>query len=360
MITGSHNPPEYNGLKVVINGIGLHGEAIQSLYERAVDGRFLIGDGSRTEQSLIADYIRRVADNITLHRTLKVVVDCGNGVAGAVAPELLRDLGCEVIELYSDVDGNFPNHHPDPTRPENLTDLINSVKKEQADLGIGFDGDGDRLGVVDNNGHIIWADRILMMLAEDILIRNPWAEIVYDVKSTRHLSPKILRMGGRPVMWKTGHSLMKAKMRESGALLGGEMSGHIFIKERWYGFDDALYAAARLLEILAADPRTSAEVFADLPEDVSTPEIHLEIPEGSQQEIMEKIISSSNFEKANIITIDGLRVEFSKGWGLVRPSNTTPVLVFRFEAETAEDLNEIQQKFRDLLQTAVPDLQAPF
>lgn len=360
MVTGSHNPSEYNGLKVVINGAGLHGEGLKALYDRAVEGRFLIGDGTRMEQSLIPDYIQRVCNNLTLQRTLRVVVDCGNGVAGRVAPDLLRTLGCEVKELFTKVDGTFPNHHPDPSKPENLKDLIDAVRAEGADLGIAYDGDGDRIGVVDSNGKIIWPDRLLMLLADDILARNPGADVIYDIKSTRHIAPRVLSMGGRPVLWKTGHSLIKAKMRETGALLGGEMTGHIFIKERWYGFDDALYATARLLEILAIDSRSSALIFAELPEDVSTPEIHMEISEGSQQSIMKKIVEAAAFDDANLITLDGLRAEFPEGWGLVRASNTTPVLGFRFEARDAVSLEKIQGRFRDLLKKAMPGLEPPF
>ncbi|MBU0500113.1 MAG: phosphomannomutase/phosphoglucomutase [Gammaproteobacteria bacterium] len=360
MVTGSHNPPEYNGLKVVINGHGLHGQGIKAIYDRAVEGRFLIGNGTRMEQSLIPDYIQRVCNNLTLQGTLRVVVDCGNGVAGRVAPDLLRALGCEVKELFTKVDGTFPNHHPDPSRPENLKDLIEAVLADGADLGIAYDGDGDRIGVIDSNGKIIWPDRLLMLLADDILARNPGADVIYDIKSTRHIAPRVLSMGGRPVLWKTGHSLIKAKMRETGALLAGEMSGHIFIKERWYGFDDALYASARLLEILAIDSRSSALVFADLPEDVSTPEIHLEITDGSQQATMNKIIDAAAFDDANLITLDGLRAEFPEGWGLVRASNTTPALVFRFEARDAASLEKIQGRFRDLLKRAVPGLEPPF
>ena len=360
MVTGSHNPPEYNGLKIVINGISLHGQALKALHERAVEGRFLIGNGSRLEQSLIPDYIQRVCNNLTLQRSLRVVVDCGNGVAGRVAPDLLRALGCDVKELFTQVDGTFPNHHPDPSKPENLTDLIDAVRLEGADLGVAYDGDGDRIGIIDSNGKIIWPDRLLMLLADDILARNPGADVIYDIKSSRHIAPRVLNMGGRPVLWKTGHSLVKAKMRETGALLGGEMTGHIFIKERWYGFDDALYATARLLEILAIDSRPSAAIFAELPEDVSTPEIHLEVSEGSQAAIMKKIIDAATFDDANLITLDGLRVEFPEGWGLVRASNTTPNLTFRFEAVDAASLERIQEQFRDLLRKAVPGLQPPF
>lgn len=360
MVTGSHNPPEYNGLKIVINGIGIHSQGLQDLYERAVQGRFLIGDGTRMEQSLIPDYIQRVRNNVTIQRTLRVVVDCGNGVAGRVAPDLLRTLGCTVTELFTEIDGTFPNHHPDPSKPENLRQLIEQVKSTGADLGIAYDGDGDRIGIIDSNGKIIWPDRLLMLLADDILARNPGADVIYDIKSSRHIAPRVLSMGGRPVLWKTGHSLIKAKMRETGALLGGELTGHIFIKERWYGFDDALYATARLLEILAMDPRPSSQVFADLPEDISTPEIHLEVAEGSQQPLMKKIIDAARFDDAHLITLDGLRAEFPEGWGLVRASNTTPVLGFRFEAVDAQALERIQARFRDLLNRAIPGLQPPF
>jgi len=361
MLTASHNPADYNGLKIVINGEALSGPAIQQLRQRVETGDLLQGEGSRQEQNIIPDYIKRITEDVQPARSLKVVVDCGNGVPGVAAPQLLKELGCEVIELYCDVDGHFPNHHPDPGKPENLEDLIHEVKNQSADLGIAFDGDGDRLGVVDSNGNIIWPDRLLMLFATDVLSRQPGGDIIYDVKSTRSLASHILSHGGRPLMWKTGHSLMKAKLKETGALLAGEMSGHIFFKERWYGFDDALYACARLLEILSLDLRPTAEIFAELPENTSTPELFMDTPEGNHHELVQNIINLADFEKsAKLITIDGLRAEFENGWGLVRPSNTIPAVTFRFEAANQIGLNEIQEEFRQLLKKIDPNLKVPF
>ncbi len=361
MLTASHNPADYNGLKIVINGEALSGSAIQQLRHRVETGDLLQGEGSKQEQNIIPDYIKRITDDVQPARPLKVVVDCGNGVPGVAAPQLLKALGCEVIELFCDVDGNFPNHHPDPGKPENLQDLIQEVKNQKADLGVAFDGDGDRLGVVDSNGNIIWPDRLLMLFATDVLSRQPGGDIIYDIKSSRSLAGHIISHGGRPLMWKTGHSLMKAKLKETGALLAGEMSGHIYFKERWYGFDDALYACARLLETLSLDPRTTAEVFAELPELPCTPELFMDVPEGNQHELVQKIISLASFEKsAKLITIDGLRAEFENGWGLIRPSNTIPAVTFRFEAVNEIGLKEIQEEFRQLLKKVDPNLKAPF
>ncbi len=361
MLTASHNPADYNGLKIVINGEALSGEAIQQLRQRVATGDLLQGEGTCQTQDLAPDYIARITQDVQPARSLKVVVDCGNGVAGTLAPLLLKELGCEVIELHCEIDGNFPNHHPDPGKPENLADLIQQVKRQKADLGVAFDGDGDRLGVIDSNGNIIWPDRLLMLFAADVLSRQPGGDIIYDVKSTRSLAGYILSHGGRPLMWKTGHSLMKAKLKETGALLAGEMSGHIFFKERWYGFDDALYASARLLEILSIDMRSSEEVFAELPAHTSTPELIMEMPEGDHHELVKKIINLAHFEKSTkLITIDGLRVEFDNGWGLVRPSNTIPAITFRFEAINKAELNEIQEEFRQLLKKIDPDLELPF
>jgi len=361
MLTASHNPADYNGLKIVINGEALSGEAIQQLRQRIETGDLLQGKGGKEEQNIIPDYIKRITEDVQPARTLKVVVDCGNSVPGVAAPQLLKELGCEVIELFCDIDGHFPNHHPDPGKPENLEDLIREVKNQSADLGIAFDGDGDRLGVVDSNGNIIWPDRLLMLFATDVLSRQPGGDIIYDVKSTRSLASHILSHGGRPLMWKTGHSLIKAKLKETGALLAGEMSGHIFFKERWYGFDDALYACARLLEILSLDLRPTAEIFAELPEHASTPELFMDMPEGNHHELVQKIISLASFERnAKLITIDGLRAEFENGWGLVRPSNTIPAVTFRFEAGNEIGLKEIQEEFRQLLNKVDPNLKAPF
>jgi len=361
MLTGSHNPAEYNGLKIVMAGEALSGEAISELADRIEQGNLLQGAGAKTEQDLIPDYINRIAGDVQLGRPLKVVVDCGNGVAGIIVPILLQSLGCEVIDLYCDVDGSFPNHHPDPGKPENLQDLIAAVAQNSADIGVAFDGDGDRLGVVDGKGKIIWPDRLLMLLAQDVLSRQPGADVIYDVKSTRHLASAILSHGGRPIMWKTGHSLIKAKMKETGALLAGEMSGHIFFKERWYGFDDGIYSCARLLEILSLDMAEPTAIFAELPESVSTPEETLWFEqEGANFEMMEKVMALGEMEGAKLTTIDGLRADFSEGWGLVRPSNTTPALVFRFEADSDQALERIKGVFRDRMTRVDPAIKLPF
>ena len=360
VVTGSHNPPDYNGLKIVIDGETLSGESIQSLHERIKSGKFISGEGSVEVINVVPDYIERIRGDVTVARPLKVVVDCGNGVAGGVIPRLLKGLGCEVTELFCEVDGNFPNHHPDPSKAENMQDLIAAVADTQADIGLAFDGDGDRLGVVTADGKIIWPDRVLMLYAIDILTRNPGGQIIYDVKCTRYLDSIIREHGGEPLMWKTGHSFIKEKIRETGALLAGEMSGHIFIKERWYGFDDALYAAARLLEILARDERNSTEVFAALPDSVNTPEINVTMREGEPPVFINQLLESAHFEGATVSTIDGLRADFEDGWGLVRASNTTPVLVLRFEADTDEALARIMGDFRRVMLQVNMHLSLPF
>ena len=360
MVTGSHNPPGYNGLKVVLAGETLAGNAIQDLRRRIQDGDLLSGDGSVESVDVLPDYIERIKADVILPRPLKVVVDCGNGVAGVAAPRLLRALGCEVIELFCDVDGAFPNHHPDPSRAENLGALIRAVGEHGADLGFAFDGDGDRLGVVASGGEIVWPDRLMMLYSMDLLNRNPGGLIIYDVKCSRNL-PRIIRdFGGDPLMAQTGHSYIKAKMKETGALLAGEMSGHIFFQERWYGFDDALYSAARLLEILANDHRTSSSVFAMLPDSVNTPELQVPMAEGEPHPYMDRLLASAHFEGAHVHTIDGMRVEFADGWGLVRASNTTPVLVLRFEADDEDALRRIQDDFRRVMLQVEPELQLPF
>ncbi|QBQ53658.1 phosphomannomutase/phosphoglucomutase [Nitrosococcus wardiae] len=360
MLTGSHNPPHYNGMKIMLRGETLALDAIQALRHRIDSGDYTSGTGDLQAVDVVPDYIERVTSDVKLIRPLKIVVDCGNGAAGEVAPRLFRALGSEVIELYCEIDGQFPHHHPDPSQSENLEDLINKVKEEGADLGLAFDGDGDRLGVIDSQGRIIWPDRQLMLYAMDVLSRHPGATILYDIKCSRHLDQIITEYGGSPLMWKTGHSLIKAKMRETGALLAGEMSGHLFFKERWFGFDDALYAGARLLEILAADTRTSGEVFAALPEAVSTPELRVEMAEGEHFRFMERLLHQAQFPDAAVTTIDGLRVDFEEGWGLVRPSNTTPCLVLRFEANDGEALERIKDTFRRLLLEVDPSLALPF
>ncbi|WP_269724263.1 phosphomannomutase/phosphoglucomutase [Nitrosococcus watsonii] len=360
MLTGSHNPPDYNGMKIMLRGETLALEAIQALRRRIEAEDYTRGAGDLQTVDVVPDYIERVTSDVKLTRPLKIVVDCGNGAAGEVAPRLFRALGSEVSELYCEIDGQFPHHHPDPSQAENLEDLIAKVKATGADLGLAFDGDGDRLGVIDSQGHIIWPDRQLMLYAMDVLSRHPGATILYDIKCSRHLDQVITEYGGSPLMWKTGHSLIKAKMRETGALLAGEMSGHLFFKERWFGFDDALYAGARLLEILAADTRSSGEIFAALPNGVSTPELRIEMAEGEHFQFMEKLLHQAEFPEAAVTTIDGLRVDFEEGWGLVRPSNTTPCLVLRFEANDAEALERIEDNFRRLLLEVDPSLILPF
>ena len=362
MLTGSHNGPDYNGLKIVLAGQTLSEDAIKTIYQRIIDGNLETGQGGLETHEILADYIRRVSEDIpvALGNAFKLVVDCGNGVAGVLAPQLYRALGHEVVELFCEVDGKFPNHHPDPSQPENLQALIDKVKTEQADLGFAFDGDGDRLGVVDGEGNIIWPDRQLMILARDVLTRNPGAEIIYDVKCSRYLKSIIEAGGGKPLMWKTGHSLIKRKMKEVDAPLAGEMSGHIFFKERWYGFDDALYTGARMLEVLLASKAKPVEVFAEIPDSVSTPELRMDLAEDEHISFMAELKTRINFSDAEIFDIDGFRIEFTDGWGLVRPSNTTPSLILRFEADNPEALARIQADFHKLLLSVKPDLVLPF
>ncbi|HTA65866.1 MAG TPA: phosphomannomutase/phosphoglucomutase, partial [Xanthomonadaceae bacterium] len=335
-VTGSHNPPDYNGFKIVLGGDTLAGDAILALYERIAEDKLYKASaiGGLQQRDVAADYIQRIAEDVQLERKLKVVVDAGNGVAGIVAPEVLQAIGCEVLPIFCEVDGTFPNHHPDPSEPRNLADAIQMVQRLGADIGIAFDGDGDRLGVVTRAGEIIYPDRLLMLFASDVLERNPGACIVYDVKCTGHLAGHILRHGGSPLMWKTGHSLIKAKMKETGAELAGEMSGHFFFKERWYGFDDGIYAAARLLEILAARDEDADAVFAELPKGFSTPELKAPMAEGESYGFVDKFRERAKFEGARVATIDGVRADWPDGWGLVRASNTTPVLVMRFDADS--------------------------
>lgn len=360
MITGSHNPANYNGLKIVIAGNTLSGDAIQQLYQRILQEDFESGEGSYQEEMMLPEYIGAITSDVRLGRMMKVVVDCGNGVAGEAAPMLLSTLGCEIIPLYCDIDGNFPNHHPDPSKPENLQELIDKVREEEAELGLAFDGDGDRLGVIDSDGNVIWPDRQMMLYAIDVLSRQAGADIIYDVKCTRNLAKVIAKHGGKPIMSKTGHSLIKAKMKETNAELAGEMSGHIFFKERWFGFDDALYTAARLLEVLTAEFRSTAEIFADLPDSVSTPELNVSLEEGENFIFVEQLQSQAIFEDANVITIDGVRVEFKDGWGLVRASNTTPSLVLRFEADDEVALDRIKDVFRKQMLKINDSIALPF
>ena len=362
MVTGSHNPPDYNGFKMVLAGEAIHGVAIEALYHAilADDGADAANAGAYATHDIRCAYLERILGDVKLARPIKIAVDCGNGVAGAFAGDLFRGLGCDVVELFCEVDGTFPNHHPDPAHPENLQDLIRCLHDTDAEIGIAFDGDGDRLGVVTKDGQIIYPDRQMMLFAADVLSRHPGEQILYDVKCTRHLAPWIASHGGRPLMYKTGHSLVKAKLRETGAPLGGEMSGHIFFKDRWYGFDDGLYAGARLLEILTRVADPSALMNA-LPQSDSTPELHLELKEGENVALMERLRSDATFPgHQQIITIDGLRVEYADGFGLARASNTTPVIVMRFEAETPDALARIQSQFKRVILAAKPDAVLPF
>jgi phosphomannomutase/phosphoglucomutase len=359
-ITGSHNPPDYNGLKIVVGGNTLYGEDIQEIRNRIENGKLSTGKGRRSEANVLDAYVERITSDVKLARGMRIAVDCGNGVAGMLAPRLYRALGCEVEELYCEVDGRFPNHHPDPSVPKNLEELIRTVKNGKAELGIAFDGDGDRLGLVTKDGEIIFADRQLMLLAKDVLSRNPGAQIIYDVKSTRLLAPWIEKHGGKPLIWKTGHSFIKAKLKETGALLAGEMSGHTFFKERWYGFDDALYAGARLLEILSRE-KDPQQTLKSLPNAPSTPELHWHLEEGEPHALVAKLQAARPFPGAErVLTIDGVRVEYADGFGLARASNTTPVIVLRFEADSDAALERIKKDFRAALQPLKPDAPLPY
>jgi phosphomannomutase/phosphoglucomutase len=360
MVTGSHNPPDYNGLKMVIDGSTLSGPDIQALRARIERADVATGAGGYREHDVATAYLDRIANDIHVARPLTIAVDCGNGVAGAFAPALFRRLGCDVVEMYCDVDGRFPNHHPDPSQPKNLADLIARLEQGDCDLGLAFDGDGDRLGVVTRNGDIIYPDRQLMLFAADVLSRAPGATIIYDVKSTRNLKPWIVRHGGTPLLWKTGHSFIKVKMKETGAALAGEMSGHTFFGERWYGFDDGIYAGARLLEIVARHPDPSALLNA-LPNAVSTPELNLACAEGDQHALIAELQRTATFPgAADVISIDGLRVEYADGFGLARASNTTPTVVLRFEADDAAAMARIQDEFRRVLSAIRPETALPF
>ncbi len=360
MVTGSHNPPEYNGFKIVLGGETLAAETIQALRVRIENNDLMQGDGNYTHHDISDAYISRIVGDVQLDRPMKIVVDSGNGVAGAFAPELYRQLGCEVIELFCDVDGTFPNHHPDPSVPDNLRDVIHTLATTDAEIGLAFDGDGDRLGIVTKAGNIIYPDRQLMLFAADVLSRNPGGQIIFDVKCTRNLAPWIERHNGVPIMWKTGHSFIKAKLRETNALLAGEMSGHFFIKERWYGFDDGLYAGARLLELLSHAGSIDT-MLNDLPDSINTPELQIKVAEGENHALIAALQQHARFDHAQqVITIDGLRVEYDDGFGLARASNTTPVIVLRFEAENETALKRIQQDFRDNLHRIKPDIELPF
>ena len=360
VVTGSHNPPDYNGFKMVLRGAAIYGEQIQALHQRIVDDNFASGSGSYADYDIADAYLDRIVSDIKLARPLKIVVDTGNGVAGGLAPRLFKKLGCELVELFTEIDGTFPNHHPDPAHPENLQDVIKALKETDAEIGFAFDGDGDRLGVVTKDGQIIYPDRQLMLFAEEVLSRNKGAQIIYDVKCTRNLAKWVKDKGGEPLMWKTGHSLVKAKLRETGAPLAGEMSGHVFFKDRWYGFDDGLYTGARLLEILAraADPSV---LLNSLPNSHSTPELQLKLEEGENFELIARLQKSAQFTGADdVVKIDGLRVEYPDGFGLARSSNTTPVVVMRFEADNDIALSRIQEDFRRVILAEKPDAKLPF
>ncbi|MEZ0602629.1 phosphomannomutase/phosphoglucomutase [Paraburkholderia sp. IW21] len=360
VVTGSHNPPDYNGFKMVLRGAAIYGEQILALHQRIVDENFSEGSGTYTEYDIADAYLDRITSDIKLTRPIKIVVDTGNGVAGGLAPKLFRKLGCELVELFTEIDGNFPNHHPDPAHPENLQDVIRALKETDAEIGFAFDGDGDRLGVVTKDGQIIYPDRQLMLFAEEVLSRNKGAQIIYDVKCTRNLAKWVKDKGGEPLMWKTGHSLVKAKLRETGAPLAGEMSGHVFFKDRWYGFDDGLYTGARLLEILTrvADP---SKLLNALPNSNSTPELQLKLEEGENFELIARLQQNAKFTGADeVVKIDGLRVEYPDGFGLARSSNTTPVVVMRFEADSDEALKRIQEDFRRVIMAEKPDAKLPF
>jgi len=361
MVTGSHNPPDYNGFKLYINAVALQGDQLHALYQSASRGDFAqVQKGNLQQRDLGAEYLQVVSEQTQVGRPLKVVVDGGNGAAGELACDLLQAIGCDVVPLFCEPDGSFPNHHPDPNERDNLTALQLEVQAQEADLGIAFDGDGDRLGMIDNAGNYVWPEHLLMVLSSDILQRHPGTDVVFDVKSSRNLAAHVLANGGRPIMARSGHTRMKEKMRETGALLGGEFAGHFFIKERWYGSDDAIYAAARLLEALSSDPRPLDQVVGELPSSPATPEYHMPVPEDEVQPLMQRINASADFADARLVTLDGLRVEFTHGWGLVRASNTTPSLTFRFEADSDAVLQEIQQKFRDLINQVLPTAQLPF
>jgi len=360
MITGSHNPPEYNGFKIMINDKTLSTEDIEDLYNRIIKKDYLVGKGKISTTNIKPHYIKKISDSINLHRPLRVAIDCGNGAASICAEELYNALGAKVESLFCNVDGNFPNHHPDPSNPENLIDLQKKLLNGDSELGLAFDGDGDRLGVVTKKGEIIYPDRQLLLFAEDVLKKNPGSSIIFDVKSTRHLFKWIKDRGGVPIISKTGHSIIKAKMKESRSVLAGEMSGHIFFNDYWYGFDDGVYAGARLLEILSFFDNPS-EILEALPKGFSTPELNIELNEGEQHKLIEKLQKEATFPKAiDIIKIDGLRVEYSSGFGLMRASNTTPRIVLRFEADTAANLDSIQEDFKLILQNHINPNKIPF
>jgi len=347
MVTGSHNMGEYNGMKIVLNRETIAAGGIREIRDRATQGNFSKGAGRIVRETVTQHYLDEVIGDIAIGVPLKVVIDAGNGVTGNIAPGLFEELGCDVVPLHCELDGSFPNHPPDTSNEDNLADLVRAVKANDADFGVAFDGDGDRLAVVSNSGKIIRADTLLMLFADDVVSRNPGVDVVFDVKCSRHLTQLISSKGGRPVLWKTGHAFMKQKMRETGALLGGEFSGHIFFGERWFGFDDGMYAAARLAEILSTTGETLDETLSEYPSSVNTPEILIPVDEDYKFELMRKIASSADFSPGKLITLDGVRVDYKQGWGLVRASNTSANLTARFEASSEEALDTIKQAFRD-------------
>ncbi|MYB35054.1 MAG: phosphomannomutase/phosphoglucomutase [Gammaproteobacteria bacterium] len=359
-VTGSHNPSQYNGIKMMINQETLAGERIQDIKNQVLAMNFSDGQGQYSSMDVRSAYIASILEDIQLKKTFKVVIDCGNGIVGSMAPEVFKSMGLEVIELFCEVDGDFPNHHPDPSVPENLEDLINTVRKSGADLGFAFDGDGDRIGVVSATGQIIWPDRQMVLFSNAVLEQNPGAQIIFDVKCSQVLARSIARAGGEPIMWKTGHSFMKEKIKESGAPLAGEMSGHIFFNDRWDGFDDGVYAAARMCELLSEKAESPCQVFAAIPDTVNTPELKISLKEGEPLEIVEALVQSAVFANAKVSLIDGIRVDFEDGFGLVRASNTTPSVIMRFESTSRQALDSIIGRFRTELKKIRPDLDIPY
>jgi phosphomannomutase/phosphomannomutase/phosphoglucomutase len=360
MVTGSHNPADYNGIKMVLAGKTLTQNEIDILYRLHKSGERTPGSGTEINQNVIQEYMSRIESDIHLKRPFKVVVDCGNGIAGTVIPKVIANLGCEVIPLYCDVDGRFPNHHPDPSIETNLADLKASVAAHKADIGLGFDGDADRLGLITDKGEMIWPDRLMMFYSRNLLRRNPGATIVFDVKCSSHLEQEILAAGGVAKMCPTGHSIVKSVMKQEKAILAGEMSGHLFFKDRWYGFDDALYSACRLLELLSESDLSVSEQFTLIPNSINTPEIKIAIEDDSKFDFIKQFSQLARFPDAKIIAIDGLRVEFANGWGLLRASNTTPCLVARFEATDEDNLERIKSIFKQQIQLINAELDVPF
>ncbi len=360
MITGSHNPPDYNGFKMMLAGDTLAEKEVEALYHCIQTEQFASGNGRLIKKDMIGEYITKIQQDVKIKRRLKVAIDCGSGVVGCLAEDFFASLGCDVVPLYCKVDGDFPFHHPDPGQPENLQDLIKTVVKEQCDLGLAFDGDGDRLGVITNRGEIIWPDRVMMLFAADLLQRVPNSKIIFDVKCSKLLGERIAELGGEPIMYKTGHALIKREMKRTQAALSGEMSGHFFFKERWYGFDDACYAGARLLEIISQQSKPLDQLFSDIPNSVNTPEINIAIAEEKKFAFIDALKEQHGFHDSQLITVDGLRAEFKDGWGLVRASNTTPCLVLRFEAENLHALQRIQAEFKRAILQLAPELKVPF